>query len=124
VVGDDVEHLPETRIREVLDQPTVPGLPAEIFVQPGVIGYVIAVRTTGCRLQVRRAVVRDAQIGEIVRDGGGIVEGETLIQLDTVGRRPHLASPLRQRKRGPPHLLLTARLGREDAWALEVAAGT
>ena len=60
---------------------------AELFVDVAMIDYVVTVGASGCGLEIGRAVdVRDAEFVQILRDVCGVVEGEVLVKLETVGR--------------------------------------
>ena len=97
VVGHDVEHLAESRLRQPPGQPAVGGLAAELGVEPAVVDDVVTVRAALGRLQVGRAVqVTHAEAGQVAGDGGSVVEGEAGMQLDAVGSGPRAGS-LRRR---------------------------
>ena len=74
---------------------------AKLHVRSRVIDDVVAVRASGRRLKVGRAVrVRDAQFGEVVADSSRGVEREVGAKLKTIGcRRVHSAFGRKQVER-------------------------
>ena len=86
VVGDDVEHLPETAGVQGRDQPAVSVHAAELRVHAAVVHHVVAVQAAGCGLEIGRGVqVADPELGQVVDHPGCVGEGEPGGELQAVG---------------------------------------
>ena len=82
---------------------------AELRVEPVVVDDVVAVRAAGPRLEEGRGVeMRDAELLEVGRQRGGVVEAEGLGELQPVGGERH-----RGRHQAPP-LLFSVIPGRAE----------
>ena len=103
VVGDDVEHLAQRRVPQRGHHPGVAGDAAEVVARPGGVDDVVAVGRPGRGLEHRRQVgVRHAEVGEVPRHRGRVVEPEPGVELEPVGRerRGHGgAVPVNRRRR-------------------------
>jgi hypothetical protein len=87
VVRDDVEHLAEPVLRELVAHALVRFGPSELDVHRSEVDDVVAVRAPLRRLQIGRGVeVRHAELGEVARDLRGAIEAETRMQLHPVSR--------------------------------------
>ena len=99
VVRHHVEHDAQARRAARRDHPVEGRLAPELEVEHRVVDDVVAVRRAEGGLQVRRAVqVRDAEVGEVARGRGGVVEPEAGVvgggrsQLHPVGGDGHGAA--------------------------------
>ena len=82
VVRDDVEHVAQAVGAQGSPETLVAGGAAELLVDVAVVDHVVAVGAAGRRLQDGRGVeVADAERGQVRHHGGGIVEGETGVEL-------------------------------------------
>jgi hypothetical protein len=85
VVGDDVEQLAEAVCRKGSAEPGVARLTPQLGVDAGVVDDVVAVGATWRRLQVGGGVeMADSELGQVVTDGGGLVEAEVGCELQAI----------------------------------------
>ena len=95
VVGHDVDDEAEALLAAGGDE-AVEGLPtAEVVVDAGVVEHVVAVGGPGGGFEDGREIeVTHPERGEVCRVAGCVVEAETGVELQTIGRgRDHPAGP-------------------------------
>ena len=86
MVRHDVEHQAEPVLSQNVREAQEPLFPAELGIDRGMIDDVVAVHRARPRLVDGRCIhMADAEAREVRRDGGGIVEGELLLELEPVG---------------------------------------
>ncbi len=86
VVGDDVEHLVQSVLREDDAHSPIRVDAPELGTHLLVVDDVVAMSATGSRLQDRREIhVRDAEVREIRRNHREFGETEVLRQLHAIG---------------------------------------
>ncbi len=85
MVGDNVQHLPQPRLAQAFAEAFMPLRTAQFRIHTLMIDHIIAMHTARRGLQIGRAIhVRHAKVAQIVRDAGGIVEGEIFMQLQSI----------------------------------------
>ena len=86
VVRHYVHEQAHAALPQPLDQAQQRRLAAQFRIDPGRVDHVVAVAGAGPRAEQRRGVeMADAQVGEIVQPGQGIVEGEAGVELQAQG---------------------------------------
>jgi hypothetical protein len=86
VVGDEIEEQSEFVLPEGADENLKSGGAAEIGVEPIEVADVIAMGARGARCEDGRCVdVTDPKMGEVTKDGRGALEGELVMELESVG---------------------------------------
>jgi hypothetical protein len=85
VVGHQVHHVPHAARLQRVDPAPVVGVRTDIRVEARGIGDVVAVRTAGNRLQIRRCIaIADAERVEVIHNRVRVTKREATVELKTI----------------------------------------
>ena len=86
VIGDDIEDQPHALFAQRADQAAQRRFPAQLRVDRGRVHHVVAMHRSGAGAQQRRGIdMADAEAGEVRHQRHRIVQGKTLMKLQSQG---------------------------------------